>query len=63
MKRPFKFQIYKNKKNRMWYWRLKAGNGKIIANGEGYHNKKDVYKVVNFIYYLSGQQVYTEEIK
>jgi uncharacterized protein YegP (UPF0339 family) len=33
-----------------WYWRVKAGNGKSIAiGGEGYHNEKDLLKVLPLI--------------
>jgi len=40
-----KYEIYKDKKN-FWRWRLRSRNGKIIAQGEGYHNRLDVYKII-----------------
>lgn len=37
-----KFEIYKTKNNQRM-WRLKADNGKIVADSsESYHNTKDV---------------------
>jgi uncharacterized protein len=38
-----KFEIYKDKKNEFRF-RLKAGNGEIIAVGESYPEKKSVLK-------------------
>ena len=36
------YEYYRSKKNSQWYWRLKASNGKTIADGsEGYKNKAD----------------------
>jgi uncharacterized protein len=34
-----KFQIFKSKKNKQWYFRLVARNGKIVAQSEGYKGK------------------------
>jgi len=34
-----KFEVYKDKKGEFRF-RLKAGNGEIIATGEGYKNKQ-----------------------
>lgn len=43
MKSPH-FEIYYN---RNWYWRLRAANGKIIADGaEGYQTKAGVRKAI-----------------
>ena len=25
----------------LWYWRVKAGNGETVAQGEGYADKRD----------------------
>jgi uncharacterized protein YegP (UPF0339 family) len=39
------FELFKSKKNKEYYWRLRHENGKIIADsGEGYKNKKDAIK-------------------
>jgi uncharacterized protein len=38
-----KFEIYKDKKNEFRF-RLKAGNGEVIAVGESYPDKKSVQK-------------------
>jgi uncharacterized protein YegP (UPF0339 family) len=44
-----KFEIYKDK-NGEWRWRIKAANGKIIADSsEGYKNKQDAINMINAI--------------
>lgn len=48
------FEIYRAKasfysRRRLWYWRLRAKNGEIIAHGEGYHNKEDCYRAVALV--------------
>lgn len=42
-----KFQLYKS--GSYWYWRLRAGNNEIIAQGEGYANRQDAVNVVNLV--------------
>lgn len=42
-----KYEIFK--RGTQWYWRLKAANGKIIAQGEGYHNKGDALSTIDLI--------------
>lgn len=42
-----RFELYKS--GIYWYWRLRAANHEIIAQGEGYHNKKDAEYVVNLV--------------
>lgn len=32
-----------------WRWRLKAGNGEIIAQGEGYRNKQDCLHAIDLV--------------
>ena len=35
------FEKFRSKKNNQWYWRLRAGNGQIIATGgEGYASER-----------------------
>lgn len=36
-----KFTLFKSEKNSQFYWNLKASNGEIILQSEGYHNKHD----------------------
>ena len=37
----FKFEYYQSSKDSNWYWRLKSGNGQIMADsGEGYSSKQ-----------------------
>jgi len=40
---PAKFEVYKDKKDEFRF-RLKAGNGEVIAVGESYPDKKSVLK-------------------
>lgn len=44
-----KFEYWQSSKNSNWYWHLKAANGQVIANGEGYVNKADCLHVINLI--------------
>lgn len=32
-----------------WYWRLRAKNGEIIAQGEGYTNRMDCKRAIELI--------------
>lgn len=41
-----KFEIYEGR-NKKWYWRLKADNGKIIADGgQGYSTSQNARRAV-----------------
>jgi len=31
---------------RLWYWRVRAGNGEIVASGEGYVNRADALAMI-----------------
>ena len=43
------YQIYKDVGG-FWRWRLKASNGKIIADsGEGYFNKSDCLHAIDLV--------------
>lgn len=43
------FELYKDRAGE-WRWRLKASNGKIVADsGEGYHNKSDAEHGINLV--------------
>lgn len=45
-----KFEVYQSKKNKKWYWRLKARNGRIIGDGgQGYSSQKVVCNQVDKI--------------
>lgn len=43
-----KFELYQDTQ-KFWRWRLKAGNGEIIASGEGYVNKSDAQHAVDLV--------------
>lgn len=43
-KRTAKFQVYKNKSNELWHWRLVAANGEELALSEAYHSKDAAVK-------------------
>ncbi len=42
-----KFQLYQS--GSLWYWRLRASNNEIIAQGEGYVSKGDAQKAVGLV--------------
>jgi len=45
-----KFEVYQSKKNKKWYWRLKARNGRIIGDGgQGYASQQIVLNQVDKI--------------
>lgn len=44
----YTFEVFKDKKKE-WRFRLVAPNGEIIAQGEGYKNKKDCLSTVESI--------------
>jgi uncharacterized protein YegP (UPF0339 family) len=33
----------------IWRWRLRAANGEIIANGEGYRNQQDCRHAIDLV--------------
>ena len=38
-------------KKKMWYWRVKAGNNKIVADSaEGYHNRQHCARMINRLF-------------
>lgn len=40
-------QVYRDRRKE-WRWRLKAGNGRILADsGESYSRKRDVYRALS----------------
>jgi uncharacterized protein YegP (UPF0339 family) len=44
-----KFHLYRDK-NREWRWRLKASNGRVLADsGEGYKRKGGARKAVEIV--------------
>ena len=44
------YEYYQSAKNQKWYWRLKASNGKIIADGgQGYDNKADCLHGIDLV--------------
>lgn len=42
--RTLKFQVGRGK-NRQFYWRIRASNGEIIAQGEGYKQRRAALRV------------------
>jgi uncharacterized protein YegP (UPF0339 family) len=41
-------EFFKNRRG-TWYFRLKAANGEIVANSEGYKNRADMMKTIGII--------------
>jgi len=48
---------YGKKKNGQFYWHIKAKNGEIIAQGEGYKRRAGVLKVFNLLFNFDTQPV------
>ena len=44
-----KYEIWKSKKNANWYWHFKAGNGEIVAGGEGYTIKQNCLSAISLL--------------
>ena len=44
-----RYEIWQSKQNGQWYWHLLAPNHKIIAQGEGYHNKADCLHAIDLV--------------
>jgi uncharacterized protein YegP (UPF0339 family) len=58
MKTRLRFQFGPSKKNRQFYWHIKArGNGKVIAQGEGYPAKVNAKKVYSILGYSENEDV------
>lgn len=60
-----KFEVYKDKRKE-WRWHLKAGNGKIVAIGEGYKKRASAVKTINMIVkqtILNGRFIPIVEVK
>jgi uncharacterized protein YegP (UPF0339 family) len=53
-----KFQLYRS--GQLWYWRLRAANNEIIAQGEGYVNRQDAVNVVNLVMDTTRQTPFVE---
>lgn len=47
-KKKLRFE-YGRRCDRLWYWRVKAGNREIVAQGEGYKRKQSVLKVADVL--------------
>lgn len=48
-KHTIRFQIGRSKKNREFYWRIRAANGEIIAQGEGYKRRAGAQRVFDIL--------------
>lgn len=48
-KHTIRFQIGRSKKNREFYWRIRAANGEIIAQGEGYKRRASAQRVFDIL--------------
>lgn len=44
-----KFEYWQSLTNQNWYWHLRAANGQIIANGEGYVDKVDCLRAIDLV--------------
>lgn len=48
MKEPT-FWYYQSAKDNQWYWRLRANNNQIIAQGEGYTTKQSCINAIGLV--------------
>lgn len=46
--RPLRFQYGKNKRGQ-WYWHIRAANGEIIAEGEGYKRVAKIHRLFELL--------------
>lgn len=44
-----KFELFQSNKNQQWYFHLKAGNGEIICQSEGYKSKQSAEKGIRSV--------------
>ena len=44
-----KYHYWKSPQDNLWYWHLKARNGKIVAQGEGYTTKAMCLKGITLV--------------
>lgn len=46
-----RFQIFSRRtiRGKRWYWRMRAGNGEVIAQSEGYRNRSDAIETVALV--------------
>jgi uncharacterized protein YegP (UPF0339 family) len=44
-----KYTIFRSKKNRKWYWNLRAKNHRIVATSEGYNRKAGALNAIRAI--------------
>jgi uncharacterized protein YegP (UPF0339 family) len=47
--KSLRFEYWKSAKNKQWYWRIRAGNGEPIAQGEGYKSKAGALKLFRLL--------------
>ncbi len=60
-----KFEYWRSKRvfgSDQWYWHLKAANGKIVAQGEGYSTKENCLRTIGLVKATSNSTD-TEEIQ
>lgn len=62
-----KIQFFKNK-NKQWYFRIVARNGKIVAQSEGYKTKQGCLKTIDllragFMQFVLVEIIYLENLK
>jgi uncharacterized protein YegP (UPF0339 family) len=53
-----KYEYWKSDSDGQWYWHFKAGNGEIVAQGEGYASKHNCLEAIK----LMKNSAYTNEI-
>ncbi len=59
-KAPLRFEYWKSVKDKQWYWRIRAGNSELIAQGEGYKRKAGVLKVFHLLFDFDSKAVLSD---
>lgn len=44
-----KYEYWMSPQNNLWYWHLKAANGEIVAQGEGYSSRQHCLHGINLV--------------
>jgi uncharacterized protein YegP (UPF0339 family) len=49
-RRPYRFQVYRSRKDGLWYWRLRSANGRTVAfSRQGHAERRRALAIVHHI--------------
>lgn len=43
------FELWENGSTQQWHWRLRAGNGEIVAHGEAYTTRSAARRAITIV--------------